>query len=127
MIECRHRRFPTVAFFTEHVSGGNFHLLKCNPARVGATLAHLVLVLANLDAGRIRRHQKPADAFVALGLIGVGNDEKPFRVRGVGDPHFLAVENIIIASFLRRGFDRLHVAAGARFGHGIRTKRKLFY
>ena len=122
MIKRRHCRFPAVAFFAEHVAGRYFHVFECNAARVGTTLPQFMFVLADFHAGRIRWHEKAADTFVALGLIGEGNYKKPFGLRRVGDPHLLAVEYVIIARFGRGGFDRLYITAGAGFSNGIRTK-----
>ena len=56
-------------------------------------------------------------ATVRSGLAGVGEQAHPVGLQAVGDPHFFAVDDVVVTILLGEGAQRRHIAARARFAH----------
>src|SRR5690606_13632062 len=93
------------------------HILEDDIAGVGALLAHLAILLAERDAGKVRIDQKRADARRGAGLqIRAGKDGEDARLRCVGDEALGAVEYELIPFTPRRGAQRARVGTSFRLG-----------
>ena len=79
---------------------GTRHVLEDELRRVGGAQAHLVLVLGDREARRIRRSTR--NAVIPLWpeqQVGIGSreDQEDPGLRGVGDPELRAVEDPVVA------------------------------
>src|SRR5580692_8186150 len=84
-----------LANFAEHVFGRNFAVVQNDGAGRRSADAHLVLFRADGKSGEGFLDQERREFFA----INFGKDGKQIREAGVGDPHLLAVENVMLAVF----------------------------
>ena len=80
---------------------------------------HLLFFGAGLDAGEPALHQKSRELFASY----FGEDRKEVGLAAVGDPHFLAVQNVMrpIGRKIGSGFDGQRVRPGLRLAQTIRA------
>ena len=96
----------------EHVFHGHGHVVEIHSHRGAALDAHLFFFGAGRDAGKFTLDQECGELLAA----DFGEDRKQIGRAAVGDPHFLAVEDVVFAI-------RTEVGAGAggqRVGTGVR-------
>ena len=79
--------------------------------------AHLLLDLADFEAGELLLDDEGGDpaARAKLAVVG-GEDDQHVGERAVGDPHLAAVEHPLVALASRGRADVRRVGAGARLG-----------
>ena len=87
-----------------HVGGGVAHQ------------AHLGLVLAAGDAGRLHVHDKGGDTLIAAAHVGLGVDDAVVGQGCTGDKALTAVEDVVVAILHGGGDHAAGVGAGARLG-----------
>jgi hypothetical protein len=73
------------AFRAEHQIGGQFDILEDELGGVGGPLAELVLDSGYPKTGALGRHQKGADAPLALFGVGHGEDDRDLGILAGGD------------------------------------------
>ena len=123
-----HRGLEALAFFvTDQVDGGHTHVVKHHVAGVCAFLAHLLVVLAQADAGRLGVDDEGRHAARTLvGRVGARHEREDFGMRRVGDVTLGAVDDVVVALTVGasdgRGAQRCGV--GARIGFGQRKRRR---
>jgi hypothetical protein len=78
-----------------------------------------------LTPGRSRSTMKAGHALVAGRGIRLGEDEVPVGLVAVGDPHFLAVDHVLVAPALGAGANRGDVGAGVGLGDAVRAEEAL--
>lgn len=98
--------------------GRHREIVEENLAGVDSLVAELVEVAADGWAALALLHREQTDAGVGgLGTrIGLGGNGEHRAVARVGDEHLGAGEDVLVAAASRGGANRLHVAAGVRFG-----------
>ena len=84
--------------------------------------AHLVLVAAVADAGRVRRDREAGNA-AGAGPAGARHQHQQVGVAGAGNERLGAVQHIVVAVAAGAGFQRRRVGAGARLGEAIGGQR----
>ena len=120
LVERAHCLEPARAFgAAEDVVLVDAHILEGDAARITGALAHVVFLAADHDAGRVRRDDKASHPLVASVRVGVGEHEVPGCLGPVGDPHLLAVDDVVVAILDGAGLDALNVRASAWLGHGV--------
>src|SRR5262245_31968736 len=119
-VEGGERDLEAVAFLAKQVLDGNLAILQHQLAGLGATYAHLVLYLAELEAGPVSLNHEGADAACALALLRRREDGVDMRDAGVGDEVLHAVEDVDIAALLRPRTHRASVRARAWLGQPVR-------
>lgn len=99
------------------LAGRHAHVVQHHVAGLGAALAHLLVRLAEGDAGRIGRHDEGRDAARAL-RAGARHQREGARARRVGDEALGAVDDVVVAvgrgARLQRGRVRPRVRLGQR-------------
>ena len=91
-VKCDHVPF---ADFPQHVFHRNFAVIKNDGASRRSPNPHLVLFPANRESRESFLHQEPGELF----SIHFGKNREQVGEPGVGDPHLLAVQNIMLAIF----------------------------
>jgi hypothetical protein len=81
--------------------------------------AELVFLLADGEAGCSLLNQEGGDALIALGEVGVRDDDEEVGFDRVGDPEFLAGEVVVIALVRRLAGEGKGVGAGAGLGERV--------
>ena len=95
---------------------GDTHLVKDHVSGVGATDAHLVLMLAHGHAGSVPFHDEQGDAVLALGgVCGAGHGIQ-VGYTAVGDEGLAAGDDILIAVLDSLGLAVAGIGAGLRLG-----------
>ena len=80
-------------------------------------LAHLVIVPAGAEAGRVGIDYEGGDPFVSrIRLTSPGHDDEDIRVWCVRDVAFLTVDNVFVAVSAGTCGNAAGVRTGARFG-----------
>ena len=77
--------------------------------------------LLPLDAGGVHRHEDQRLVLVNLPLAGVGEQAAPVGLHAVGDPHFRAVYDVIVAIDFRPRLDCRDIRAATGFGYADAT------
>jgi hypothetical protein len=124
VVEGLHGDLEALALAAEQVLGGNLDVLEGDAAGVARPLPHVVLLLADGDTGRLGVDDEAAHALVAGVRVGLGEHEEPRGVAGAGDPHLLAVEDVLVALLDGRGLDRSNVGAGVRLGDAVGAQQR---
>ena len=119
LVEGLHRELEAFALGCEQVLLGHHHVLEVHDAGIAGALAQLVLVLVDLEPGRVAVDDEGRDALVALGRVAGGEDHEEAGEAGVGDPGLLPVEHVVVAALFEFGAHARHVAAGAGLGGGV--------
>merc|ERR1719483_925238 len=90
-----------VAFtkLSKNVTGGYPDIVEGHRAGAGGPDAQLVLWLPNVQARHVTVHNEASDAFVAISRFSIGHDKEHTSMLSVGDPHFGAVDDVIIPIF----------------------------
>lgn len=84
--------------------------------------AHLVLVAAVADAGRVGRHQEAGDAPGAV-LAGARHDDQHLGATGAGNEALAAVQHVFVALAAGTGAQARGVGAGIGLGEAIGSER----
>ncbi|MNV29434.1 hypothetical protein D3C71_1206610 [compost metagenome] len=116
LLELFHLVQEAFAFFADEMAARDAHAVEEDGGRVGAVHSQFAQRFADLDAGGA--HGDDDEGFVAIGSVfvaGVDQEADPARVSNVGDPHFGAVDDVVVAVFSGAGGDRGYVGTGARF------------
>src|SRR5699024_4301555 len=93
------------------------HVVEKDDGGVGAALAELVELGLAIDARSIQRHHDHGLVLVPAVAAGHAQQAGPIALGAVGDPHFLAVDDVIIAVAFRRRGDVGDIGTGARLGY----------
>ena len=83
----------TLADFAQQIFNGHFAVVQNDWASGGAANAHLVLFRAHRESGKILLYQEGGE-FLAIDLREYGEQ---VGESGVGDPHLLAIQNVVLA------------------------------
>src|SRR5690554_2809620 len=118
VVEAAHEDFGAVAYAAEDVFFGDFAVFKHQFAGVGAAHAEFVEFLVAAEAGVVAFYDEGGDAFGAAFRVGFGVDDVGVGVWPVGDPHFVAVEDVVVAFVAGVEFHGDDVGAGVGFRHG---------
>ena len=111
-----HQGLEARALGTDHMVSGDTHLVKDHVSGVGATDAHLVLMLAHGHAGSVPFHDEQGDAVLALGgVCGAGHGIQVGHT-AVGDEGLAAGDDILIAVLDSLGLAVAGIGAGLRLG-----------
>ena len=100
------------------VGSRHAHIVEGQNGRVAAVMAQFVQLAADAEAGQVGIHDKERHAAKALFVAGAGQQAEEVGLRTVGDPHFGAVDEVVVAVAPRPGFDGGHVGTGAWFADG---------
>ena len=117
LLKLHHLVHETVAFFTDAVALRHPHLVKVNQPSVTGVHADLADFLGFLDAWQVHGHHHQAFVAVLRAVAGVDQHAHPVGLQAVGDPHFLAGDEVVVAVLARVAFDRSHIAARAGLAH----------
>ena len=106
--------------FAQHVGGGDAAVVEEQLARAAGADAQLVLLLADLEAGRPPVDDERGDAAVAGLGVGVGEHDEDLGLVAVRDPELAPVEDVVaaVAGGPRRHAERVAPRAGLREGVG---------
>ena len=70
------------------------------------------------EAFRVAFYDEGGDAFRACLYVGFGVDNVNVGVGAVGDPHFVAVQHVVVTGIFGAQFHGNNVGAGVGLGHG---------
>jgi hypothetical protein len=99
-------------------------ILKPSPSSPSRFAAGIE-VLLDRDARRVHRNDERRQAAVALGRVGLGEDDRPRRVPRVGDERLGAVEDVLVAAPLGGGLDPRDVGPRVRLAQPERAQDRL--
>src|SRR5699024_4368472 len=106
-----------LAFLANAVAHRHAHVVEEDDGRIGTALAELVEFGFTVYARRVQRHHDHGFVLVPAVAAGHAQQADPVALGAVGNPHFLAVDDIVVAvAFGRRG-NAGHVGPGARLGY----------
>ena len=97
LIQCLHRDAEALALDAEQPVGRNAAIGEHDLVGGRALDAHLVLDLAELEAGVVCVTDERRRAFGTQLFVGHREDDADIGDRDVGDEHFRAVEHVMIA------------------------------
>ncbi len=119
-VEHLHRRLePLPGLAADDVGGGDPNVVEDHVAGLGATLAHLLVGLAEAQALRVGGDNEGRDAGGA-GTVGARHQRERAGAWRVGDEPLAAVDDVVVADALGPGLDRRRVGAGVGLGQGER-------
>ena len=116
-LELHHLHHEAHAFLTDQVALGYAHVIEEHLGGFRRTHAQLVQRLVHGDAGRILGHHDQGFIDVGLGVGGVGQQAEKIGTGRIGDPHFGAIDHVVIAVFDRGGFHGCHIGTCMGFGN----------
>src|SRR5690606_8998870 len=115
-VERGHGDLEALALLAQEVRRRDPAVLEVEGAGVGRGDAHLLVRCLADEPRGVGGHDEGADAPVALGLVGHGEDDDGVRLRAVGDPVLAAVEDVEVPVAHRGGLLGGRVAAGLGLG-----------
>ena len=126
LFEHLHGGLEALAFFVANQVGGrDTHVVKHHIAGVRAFLAHLLVVFAQADAGRLGVDDEGRHTARALvGRVGARHERENFGMRRVGDVALGAVDDVVLARTVGapNGGGAQRGRVRARFGLGQRKR-----
>jgi len=125
-VEDLHGSLETHALHTaDQLAGGHTHVVEDHVAGVGALLAHLVVALAQGQAGRVTFNDERADSGRATDRrVGACHHGENPGVGRVGDKALGAVDHVVVAIAHGGGFQRGSVGARIRLGEAERAEQR---
>merc|ERR1719341_2802309 len=112
----------------EHILLGHDDVFEGDAPGVAGPLSHVDLLPAGGDAGGVCVHDEPCEGLAGRALgVGVGSCQHKVVVcnSAIGDPHFLPVDDPLVALLLCLRLHSTHVAASPRLGHTIGAHQRL--
>ena len=119
--QAAHHLAETLAFLHPHqIFGGDAVVLEYQLAGIQSPVAQLLQVPAYLEAVTALFHDKSADAPVVRhgSPIGTGQQAESIAIASIGDEHFTAVDDILLAILVSGNLQVSHVGSPARLGEG---------
>jgi len=114
-LELQHLHHEARAFVADTVALGDAYVVEEHLGGLGAVHAEFFQGRADADAGGVHRQHDQRFVDVRLVVRGVGQQAHEVRAGRVGDPHFAAVDHVVIAVLACVGLEPGHVGAGAGF------------
>ena len=118
VVQAAHQDAGATAHFAQNVFLGYRAVLEYQLTGVGATHAQFVQFLVAAEAGEVALDDEGGDAPGSALGIGLGVDDVDVGIRAVGDPHLVAVEDVVVAGVTGGEFHGDDVGTGIRLGHG---------
>ena len=116
-VELRHAHLESFIELSQQKTFGDFYIFKGQFRRVGSPQADFLVNLFTGDARQAIVHNKAAHAVGACVFIRFDVQQAVIGNGTVGDPHFVTVDQIVIAFIVGVAFHRGDIRANIRFGH----------
>ena len=116
-LELQHLHHKTGTFVADAIALRHAYVVEEHLSGLRTAHAEFVQVRAESDAWGVHRHHDQRFIDVRFVVAGIGQQADKVSGRGVGDPHLAAVDHVVAAVFLGRGFQPGDIRAGADFGN----------
>ena len=121
VVQPAHQHLGAAIHGTQHVGVRHFDVVKHQLSGVAAAHAQFVELLGNAEPLRALLNEERGDAASAQFRLALGIDHQGVGIRAIGDPHLVAVEQVVAAFVLGLELHGQHVRACARLTHGQGT------
>ncbi len=123
VLEGFHDAIEAAVFLTEHILGGNPHIVECKLGGVGTKPSMLLELGCGYAGQRALDDEKRDAAAPSSGRIGARRHDEDVAIEGIGDEHLRAVDDPGIAVAARAGLQSRNIRAGTRLRHRDRAYR----